>query len=139
VASRVVLDTNVLYAGLRSRRGASFAILEALWLGKWILVLSNTIVTEYEEILKRESATLNLTHERISRLLDALCAVSERHNLTSLWLPALNDPDDEAVVHLAVEAKADFLLTHNIRHFAPAKSLGVNLVAPRDFLTIIRT
>ena len=46
------MDTNVLYAGLRSRRGASFQILEALWQRKWTLVLSNTVLTEYEEILR---------------------------------------------------------------------------------------
>ena len=54
-------------------------------------------------------------------------------------MPLLNDPDDEFLVHLAVEAKADCIVTHNIRHFAPAKQSGLNLLAPRDFLTIIRT
>jgi predicted nucleic acid-binding protein len=57
------LDTNVLYAALRSRRGASFAILEALWQRKWSLLLSNTVLMEYEEILQRESQALNLNHD----------------------------------------------------------------------------
>ena len=52
VPPRAVMDTNVLYAGLRSRRGASFQILEALWQRKWTLVLSNTVLTEYEEIIR---------------------------------------------------------------------------------------
>jgi putative PIN family toxin of toxin-antitoxin system len=129
----------VLYAGLRSRRGASFAILDALWRGKWTLLLSNTVLTEYQEILERESQTLNLSRDKIDRLLDALSALAVRHNLSTLWLPVLKDPDDEFLVHLAVEAKADCLVTHNIRHFQPAKRLGINLVAPRDFLAIIRT
>src|SRR5262245_9367864 len=123
---------------MRSRLGASFAILEALWQKKWTLLLSNTVLTEYEEFLNRESRELNLRHDQIEKLLDALCALAERHNVTSLWLPVLHDSDDEFLVHLAVEAKADYLVTHNIRHFTPAKQTGINLVAPRDFLAIIR-
>jgi len=71
---RAVMDTNVLYAGLRSRHGASHEVLEALWQRRWTLVLSQTTVTEYEEILKRESTTLRLSLPQINRLLDALCA-----------------------------------------------------------------
>jgi putative PIN family toxin of toxin-antitoxin system len=137
--SRAVLDTNVVYAGLRSQRGASFAILEALWQGKWKLILSNTVLTEYEEILRREAGTLNLNSQRISRLLDAICALAERRNLSALWMPVLNDPDDEAFVHLAVEAGADYLVSHNLRHLEPATRMGVKLLAPRDFAAIIRT
>ncbi len=53
---RVVLDTTVLVAGLRSRNGASFALLRLLREGRWTLVLSNTALAEYEEVLKREHA-----------------------------------------------------------------------------------
>ncbi|MEK7677847.1 MAG: putative toxin-antitoxin system toxin component, PIN family [Verrucomicrobiota bacterium] len=135
---RAVMDTNVLYAGLRSRRGASFQILDALWQRKWTLVLSNTVLTEYEEILKRESLTLGLTFGHIHKTLDALCALAERHHLSGGWLPVLSDPDDEPLVHLSVEGRADHLISHNIRHLEPARKLGVNLLEPKEFLAIIR-
>src|SRR5437016_2726410 len=96
---RAVMDTNVLYAGLRSRRGASFQILDALWQRNWILLLSNTVLTEYEEIVKREATTLGLTFERIHKTLDALCTLAERRYPSDVWLPVLSDPDDEALVH----------------------------------------
>ena len=96
-------------------------------------------MTEYEEILEREARALNLTHDQIDKLLNALCTLAEQHNVSTLWLPVLNDPDDEFLIHLAVEAKADYLVTHNVRHFAPATLSGIKLVAPRDFLAIIRT
>lgn len=136
---RAVMDTNVLYAGLRSRRGASFQILDTLWQRKWTLVFSNTVLTEYEEILKREAATLRLDFERINKLLDALCTLAERRHPSETWLPVLHDPDDEALVHLAVESQADHLVSHNPRHLEPARKLGVNLLEPRDFLAILRT
>jgi len=133
------MDTNVLFAGLRSRRGASFHVLDALWQRKWTLVLSNTILTEHEEILKREAETLVLSHEHINKLLDALCVLAERHQTSETWLPVLSDPDDETLVHLAVESKADHLVSHNVRHLEPARKLGVSLLEPRRFLAILRT
>jgi predicted nucleic acid-binding protein len=115
------MDTNVLYAGLRSRRGASFQILDRLWQGQWTLVLSNTVLTEYEELLKRKATTLGLTFEQITKVLDGLCVLAERRRLSEVWHPVLRDPDDEALVHLSVES-----------------GLGVNLLEPREFLAILR-
>jgi putative PIN family toxin of toxin-antitoxin system len=132
------MDTNVLFAGLRSRRGASFQILDGLWQRKWTLVLSNTVLTEYEEILKREATVLDFSAERIDKLLNALCSLADRRQLSESWVPALTDSDDEALVHLAVEARADYLVSHNIRHLAPARKLGVTLLEPREFLAILR-
>lgn len=102
-------------------------------------MLSNTILTEYEEVLKREPATLGLTVERIDALLDAFCALAECYEPTGHWSPILHDTDDEAFVQLAVEAKVFCLVSHNLRHLAPARSVGVNLLAPRDFLAKLRT
>jgi putative PIN family toxin of toxin-antitoxin system len=132
------MDTNVLYAGLRSRRGASFQILDALWQRKWTLVLSNTVLTEYEEVLKREAAVLNFSAEQIDKLLDALCSLADRRQLSEGWMPVLTDPDDEPLVHLAVEGSADYLVSHNVRHLTPARKLGVTLLEPKAFLAILR-
>ena len=133
------MDTNFLYAGLRSRQGASFQILDSLWQRRWTLVLSQTVLTEYEEVLKREAATLRLTLEQIEKTLDAICAMAEQCQPSDAWLPVLEDPDDEALVHLAVESRADHLVSYNIRHLAPARKLGVNLLEPREFLAILKT
>jgi hypothetical protein len=56
---RAVLDTNVILAALLSRRGASFELLQRLRRGEWRLVLSNHLLLEYEEILKRNAAALS--------------------------------------------------------------------------------
>ncbi len=55
---RAVMDTNVLYSALRSRLGASFAVLLALRHDRWRAVLSNHLLHEYEEILKAHAADL---------------------------------------------------------------------------------
>jgi putative PIN family toxin of toxin-antitoxin system len=136
---RAVLDTNVLVAALRSRQGASYELLRLLRTGKWRLILSNTVMAEYEEVLKRESTALGLPLDETDKLLDALCLLGERRILVEKWLPILRDPDDEAFAHLAWEAKADCLVTFNLRHLAPLQRLDIPVLTPGKFLTKLRS
>lgn len=135
---RAVVDTNVVYAALYSNTGASSELFRPLTAGHWKLVLSNTLCAEYEEVLTREAATLEITREEIGRFLDALCAIAERHHLKGQWIPVLNDPDDEAQVHLAFEVGVDYIVTHNVRHLDPARELGIAVLTPKEFLNILR-
>ena len=135
---RAVMDTNVLYAALRSSTGASHEVLRRLRAGEWTLLLSNTIVTEYEEILQREATDLGLDPAEIGPLLDDLCLLAERHPRLEPREPMLPDPDDEAFAQLAAAARADALITHNLAHFEPARRLGIPVVTPRDFLGTLR-
>jgi predicted nucleic acid-binding protein len=135
---RAVVDTNVIYAALYSSTGASSELLRLLIAGDWTLVLSHTLCAEYEEVLTREAATLEITKDEVGRFLDALCAMAERHHLKGAWIPVLNDPDDEAQVHLASETGGDYIVSHNVRHLEPARELGIAVMTPKEFLNILR-
>jgi len=50
---RVVLDTNILVAALRSRRGASFQAVSEVGRDRFELVVSVPLVVEYEEALTK--------------------------------------------------------------------------------------
>jgi len=132
------MDTNVVVAALRSTHGASYGLLRLWREMEWKLVLSNTLVTEYEEILVRESRSFYLSPAEVQDLLDALCVLAEQHSLPERPLPILTDPDDEPLVHLAAAARVPYLITHNIRHLAPAKQLGIEVVTPGQFLGILK-
>ena len=131
---RVVLDTNVLVAAFRSRSGASFEIYRRLRNGEWTAVLSNHLVYEYEEVLKRDAAALSLSASDVDELLNAICARGEEWSLTHDWDPVLADPDDEPLVQLAQESGALVIVTHNTRHLQPAEKLRVQVLKPREFL-----
>ena len=132
------MDTNVLVAGLRSRTGASYELLRLLRDGKWTLVLSNTVLGEYHEILHRESSALKLAHADADAYLDVLCALAEQCALISAWQPVATDPDDEPIVQLAREAKVPYLVTHNVRDVQGAEQFGVQVVRPSEFLGLLR-
>jgi len=135
---RAVLDTNVLIAGLRSNTGASFELLRLLRAGKWTIVLSNTVLAEYEEVVKREAANLGLTLEDADRFLDAVCLLADKYTVSEPWIPILTDPSDEAFAQLAYEARVDCLVTHNKQHLGPAARLGIRVLAPKEFLRMVR-
>ena len=98
------MDTNVLYSALRSRLGASFQILDQWERGAWTLVVSNTTVTEYHEVLLREAPALGWLPTRIGTLLDAICKRAERWGLGPRGANILPDPDDLPFLQLAVES-----------------------------------
>ena len=135
---RAVVDTNVIYAALYSKTGASSQLLDSLVDGRWKLVLSNTLCAEYEEIVRRNSQALGMTDDKIERFLDAICTLAEQHHMRTAWIPMLQDPDDEAQVHLAFEAGVHYIVTHNVRHLEPARALGIEVLTPKEFLEIVR-
>ena len=130
----VVIDTNVLVAGLRSRRGASYRLLRLLGKGRFRSVVSVPLVLEYEGVCKRMSRTLGLTHLDLDDVLDYICKVSEHRRIFYLWRPTLRDPGDEMVLEVAVEAEVDFIVTHNLRDFSGAEKFSLRVVTPQEFL-----
>lgn len=71
---RIVLDTNVLHAGLYSASGKSYQLLRAIDEGRVRIALSTPLLFEYEDVLKRHQAILNLSNEKVDVVLDNLCA-----------------------------------------------------------------
>jgi putative PIN family toxin of toxin-antitoxin system len=130
----VVLDTSVLVAGLRSRRGASYRLLELVASGEVIPVLSVPLVLEYEEALKRQPRLVGLSAEEVDALLDDLCELGECRAVYYLWRPTLRDPRDELVLEVAVAAGCADIVTHNVRDFVGSEQLGVAISTPRQWL-----
>ena len=131
---KIILDTNVLYAGLYSSRGASNRILRAIAQEEVRIVLSTTLLFEYEDILKRNPSMLGLSAEAIDGLLDDLCARSHHQRIHFLWRPQLPDPKDDHILELAIASGTSTIVTHNTRHFRKAEDFDIRVITPRQFL-----
>jgi putative PIN family toxin of toxin-antitoxin system len=137
---RAVMDTNVLVAGLRSTKGASFEILQALRRGEWRCMLSNHLLMECQEKLLEMAGSLGVTAAEVDGVLTVICAHAEEWQLRPDWHPVLaHDPDDEPLVQLAHESGANLVVTHNLRHLRPAEGLGIKVLRPEDFLFKLRS
>jgi putative PIN family toxin of toxin-antitoxin system len=133
----IVIDTNVLIAALRSKRGASFKLLWLVGTQKFEIHDSVPLILEYEDIAQRFRVELGLSQEDISDLIDALCSQAHHHEIYFLWRPSLSDPNDEFILDLAVSAQCDYIVTHNLRDFKDVEKFGIKVVTPGMFLKII--
>ncbi len=131
---QIVLDTSVLIAALRSRRGASFELLRLVEDERWQLHLSTALLLEYEAVARRESQELSLSPDLIEAVLDYLCANAQEHAISFRWRPFLSDPDDDFILELAVAAKAQYIVTHNLRDFAGIEAFGLEAITPAQML-----
>jgi putative PIN family toxin of toxin-antitoxin system len=134
---RIILDTNVLYAGLYSFKGASFKVLRAIDEGKLRIVLSTALLFEYEDILRRNQEILNLSNQGIEKLLDSLCLLSDHQKIYYLWRPRLSDPKDDLVLELAVASGVRYVVTFNTADFKGAENFGVKPITPKELLEVI--
>ena len=136
---KVVLDTNVLVAGLRSNQGASFQILRRVGTGQFAIALSVALVLEYEETLKRQLDALDLSARDVDDVIDYLCSDADLTEIFFLWRPCLRDADDDMVLELAVAGQCDAIVTFNVRDFKPADRFGMRVLTPPQFLKEIRS
>lgn len=137
---RLVIDTSVLVAAIRSNQGRSNRLLTAALQRQCVLLASVPLMLEYEAVLTRAEhlAASGLTREEVGILLDAVAAVAEPVRLSFLWRPQLADPDDDMVLEAAVNGQADVIATFNTRDFAePTRRFGIAVKSPGACLSEI--
>ena len=135
----IVIDTNVLYAALRSRRGESRRLLDEVFDGAFTLHVSVPLVLEYEAVLVRESRALGIQPKEARVVIAALLKHAETHQVHFRWPTYVRDPDDAQVLNTAVAASCPHLITFNKSDFHQAWSLGVTLLTPRELRMRIRS
>lgn len=135
---RVVLDTNILVAALRSRRGASHKLLLCLAEGAFIPCISVPLFLEYEDVLKRPGKVPGLAAKDIDDILDFILSQSDIRQIFFLWRPFLKDPKDDLVLEVAVESRSQYIVTHNTKDFNNVSLFGLKAITPRDFLEALK-
>jgi putative PIN family toxin of toxin-antitoxin system len=139
---RLVLDTDVVVAAMRSPRGASAALLRLLDDGCGALLLSVALALEYEAVcqLAEHRLAAGLTTVQVETFIGGLIDMAEAVNSHFRWRPQLHDPGDEMVLETAVNGRADGLVTFNRRGYGrvPA-TFGIELLLPGDALRRIKT
>lgn len=136
----VVLDTNVLVAGLcRRENSPSYKILRHIQQGDIPLALTPKLYLEYESVLMREKIRqlIDASVEEIKLTLVALLAIAQRSDAHYLWRPNLRDEGDNFVLESAMACGA-LIVTKNIRDFRGGELKFPDLVilTPQQFCDI---
>ena len=139
---KIVIDTNVVLPSLMSKNGISNKFM--IWIFNHknkINVVSNTLVTEYEDVLLREKNRKYYTQfstSDIKSFIDDICLISHHQKINFLWRPFLKDIKDDMVLETAFNASCDYIITYNIKDFVGVKEkFGIQIIAPKEFLKII--
>ena len=127
---RLVVETNVLVAGILSASGPPGWIVEALLSGEIEPVLDAGIRAEYEDVLSRPE--LSLDPERVAAVLDVIDAFG-LEAVVPPWPEPLPDPDDASLVAVAAWVGCP-LVTGNLRHFPARVRRGVAVLTPRQLV-----
>lgn len=109
---RIVLDTNVLLVSI-PQRSPYRIIFDALLENRYTLLLTNAILTEYEEIIALK--TIPSIAQNIANMLLSLNNV-EKVEVFFRWNLIEADADDNKFSDCAIAGNADFLVTQD-SHF----------------------
>ena len=135
------MDTDTVVAAMRSPGGASAAMIRAVRRKHATLLLSVPLAIEYEAVCRRSEhrEASGLSGQQVEIFLDAIIAMGEPVPTHFLWRPQLRDPNDEMVLEVAVNGRADALVTFNVRDYgtAPAQ-FGVAVLLPREAIARIK-
>ncbi|SPE25458.1 conserved hypothetical protein [Candidatus Sulfotelmatomonas gaucii] len=138
---RIVLDTDVVVAAMRSPRGASAELLRHIDGGRATMLVSVALALEYEAICMlaehRLAAGLSLAQTDI--FVTGLIAMAEPVQLFFRWRPQLRDPGDELVLEAAVNGRASAIVTFNERDLQEARrSFDIEVLRPGELLRRIK-
>ena len=130
----VVIDTNVIVAALKSRRGASYKLLISLTTGVYRPNISVPLFLEYESVAKRTGLVSGLNDQDINDILDYILCQSSIRQIFYLWRPFLKDPQDDLVLEVAVESQSEYIITFNKKDFSGIERFGIKVVTPQEFM-----
>jgi uncharacterized protein len=135
---RIVIDTSVFVAALKSREGGSREVLRLCLEGRCRPLMGQKLFTEFEELMGRDELfkRSGLSATERDELLDAFLSVCEWTHVFFLWRPNLSDEDDNHLIELAVAGAATKLITHNLRDFRSGELRfpQLQIVDPATFL-----
>ena len=134
---RILLDTDVVVAAMRSPRGGSAELLRRIDDGRATMLLSVALGLEYEAkcMMAEHRLAAGLTVVEAGIFVDALIAMAEPVQSFFRWRPQLHDPGDELVLEAAVNGRADAIVTFNVKDLRDAEHrFGIDVIRPGDAL-----
>lgn len=130
---KLVLDTNVVLSAVLKPDGLQRLIFQIALSPFCEVFVSAPMLAEYEEVLSRKRFKLqpNEVQAAMDLIKTTANIVTPQNAVT-----AASDPDDNMFLECAEEAKANYLVTGNKKHF-PAKWKKTKVVSGREMMNLM--
>ena len=134
---RVVVDTNVLISRLLiSNSVAGRAVRHVVEYGQ--LLVSDATLTELAEVLSRDKFNRYVELADRQAFFQQLARVVERVPITYI-VHASRDPKDDMFLELAVNGKADFIISGDQDLLVLSPFRQIPIVTPAEYIEVIKT
>jgi uncharacterized protein len=139
---RAVLDTNVFVSAILAPEGPPARILEIALTGGIILVISQAILREINQVfqypkiqklLKKHGITASELEAAVFKILKVAFLTTGQLSLEGICA----DPADDMVLSCAVEGEADFIISGDQDLISLESYQGIKIVAPAAFLKLL--
>jgi putative PIN family toxin of toxin-antitoxin system len=130
---KIVIDTNVMVSSIIQRNFPYFIINELFLEEKFELCISDELMKEYYQVLSRPKFTR--FHNFYLKAETLLAEIETRaiKYYPTITLEIIKDDDDNRILELADECKADFIITGNTKDFNFKNYKKTEIISPKDF------
>jgi uncharacterized protein len=130
---KIVIDTNVIVSSLIQRNIPNFIINELFIENKFQLCISDKLMAEYYEVLTRPKFTKFQDFFIRAEVLLADIEAKATKYFPTITLELISDDDDNMILELADECKADFVITGNTTDFTFSTYKQTKIVTPKEY------
>lgn len=136
---RVVLDTNVLISGIIQKSGFPYKVVKSWEKDNLILITSLTMIEEAKKVLNypKIKEKFGLEEDEIKQIILNLARYSTLIDNPPTLDVIKEDPEDNKVLSVAIEGKADYIVSGD-SHLLGLKSYkGIEIITPRRLCEIM--
>lgn len=130
----VVLDTNI-YISATFWSGEPYLVVQKAVMQEIITFVSQDITQELKRVLARDFSIGEKDIEELVKSVFFFTHLIEPREKVSI---IKDDPDDDRILECALSCKADFIATQDNHLLKLKKFRGIRIVAPKEFLRILK-
>lgn len=133
---RILLDTGVLFSAILKPDSPPASAFR-LALENGVLLTSDGLLAECEDVFERPYLANRVPRSERQRIIRILVNAGEKTVVASTIVEC-RDPKDDFLLALALDGRADYLVTGDADLLALDPWRGVRIVTPADFLAAVR-
>lgn len=130
----VVFDTNIILSSTLWKESAARKLLRQLVDKQINIISSPEIISEYQEVLKRD---FDYTDEEVTKIMKQVFEFVTLIKPVNKIDAVKEDPDDNIILECAVESKAEYIITYDKHLLKLITYENIKIIKPEEMMKLI--